>query len=167
MYTHMWGCHSLLVLALGHHTQCHFLEFVECRPTSVTYLLMSAPLIYSSIFKDINKEVELKLHDHGVLIYSVDDKGYVKRVERTIEETDCETTASDRHLHRHQSTLSSSGATLSRRGTLNRLVSMVFPEKKQSRGIVVNCNDVECIFEFKVYEYCGRYFQEDQPHSSL
>ena len=159
---------GLPLIALGHHTQCHFLEFVECRPTSVTCLLMSAPLIFSSIFKDINKEVELKLHDHGVLIYSVDDKGYVKRVERTV---DCETTASDRHLHRHQSTLSSSGATLSRRGTLNRLVSVVFPEKKQSRGIVVNCNDVECIFEFKVYEYCGRYplggeSQEDQPHSS-
>ena len=110
-----------------------------------------------SIFRDINHEVELKLHDHGVIVYSVDDNGTVKRVERpTLEETD---EATPPRRLRHQSTSTSlSNATLQRRGTLNRLRSMVFPDKKQPpRGIVVNCNDVECIFEFKVYEYCGRY----------
>lgn len=49
-----------------------------------------------------------------------------------------------------------------------RLRSIVNPPKVDElpRGIPIQCGDLECIFEFKIYQYIGRYTNDpDHPES--
>ena len=51
--------------------------------------------------------------------------------------------------------------------TLMRDKSLIESQQKiLPRGIVVQCNDLECVFEFKLYRYCGRYKANKTPAPS-
>ena len=105
----------------------------------------------------MSQDLDKELHKYGVIVYSVDDKGHVKQVDITPSDSGDSSTQHNAHssVRRRHSTIH---PPVRRRSTVDRLISMMSPDKKQPpRGIVVNCNDVECIFEFKVYEYRGRH----------
>ena len=124
-------------------------------------LILLITIKLCSIFKDVSKSLDKELHKHGVVVYSVDDKGHVKEVDITPSE---HTDGDDPVMHtpavrrRHFTT---HYPIQRRRSTIERVKSFVSPEKKEPpRGIVVNCNNIECIFEFKVYEYHGRHHSD-------
>ena len=124
-------------------------------------LILLITIKLCSIFKDVSKSLDKELHKHGVVVYSVDDKGHVKEVDITpSEHTDGDNpVVHSPALRRHHFT--AHYPIQRRRSTIERWKSFVSPEKKEPpRGIVVNCNNIECIFEFKVYEYCGRHHSD-------
>ena len=79
------------------------------------------------------------------------------------------TNGTPRSVLRRRSTVSSTTGR-NRRGsprTLMRDKSLIENQQKiLPRGIVVQCNDLECVFEFKLYRYCGRYKANKTPAPS-
>ena len=101
-------------------------------------------------------------------MYSVSPLGDVKLVHPTTEAARAEDGESpSRGTRRRSSTWSPQSASRRSSKTVMRLKSFIKqPEAdKFPRGIVVQCNDLECIFEFKVYKYIGRYHADDDSSS--
>ena len=106
-------------------------------------------LIYR-IFEDINDQVNNALAASKVPVYSVSPKGDVKLVDLV------------GGVRRRQSILQ-------RSRTLTRLMSAIGGNNTDPppQGIAVQCNDVQCIYEFKVFRYTGIQQESPQPPSDL
>ena len=109
--------------------------------------------------------MDKELHKHGVVVYSVDDKGHVKEVDITpTEHTDGGGLLINSHSAVRKRHSTTHFPIRRRRSTIDKIKSIIISEKKQPpSGIIVNCDNVECIFEFKVYEYRGHH--SDKMHN--
>ena len=111
--------------------------------------------------------MEEKLAAHNINIYSVSPLGDVRLVQTPITQSDT-ITKSETGLTksvRQRKNRKPSRRSLHKRGTLSRMKSFIerpCPDE-YPRGIVVHCDDLECIFEFKLYRYKGRYYADSQP----
>ena len=106
-------------------------------------------LIYR-IFEDIDHQVNDALAASKVPVYSVSPKGDVKLVDLV------------GGVCRRRSILQ-------RSRTLTKLMNAIGGNNTAPppQGIAVQCNDVQCIYEFKVFRYTGIQQESPQPPSDL
>ena len=106
---------------------------------------------FFSIFRDINDEVETKLTASGINVYSVSSSGDVMLVSPSTQSLEDMLPPSSTHLRQRRSTMTSDNERTQKRLGLTEHRQEILP-----RGVVVQCGDLECVFEFKLYKYCGQ-----------
>lgn len=107
------------------------------------------------IFQEIKDEVNKVLLEGNVSVLSVSPKGEIK-------EFDLKTQGNP---PAEQSSLRRRSSTRALNRTISRLVSIKESDVEpiDPYGIPVQCNNVQCIFEFRVFRYIGRYGNENPP----
>ena len=94
------------------------------------------------LFDNIGNEVNDYLAESNVPVYSVSSTGAVKKIEHASQ-----------YYNRQ-----ASRSTLRRRHTLSRLMSR--KEEVLPCGLAIECNNVQCLYEFRVFRYKS---QEEDP----